>query len=65
VEGVQGEAVTPKVLPSIHGDDLSPGTIGSWRAHVNALSRIVEEGWSSALIVEDDIDWDVRLKRLL
>ena len=65
MEGVQGEAVKPKVLPSLHNDELPPGIIGSWRAHVNAISRIVEEGWSSALILEDDIDWDVRLKSLL
>jgi len=29
------------------------------------VPRIVEEGYSSALIIEDDMDWDVRLKNQL
>ena len=29
------------------------------------LDRIVEEGYSSALIIEDDADWDVSLKKQL
>ena len=39
--------------------------MGAWRAHINAISRVVEQGWTSALIIEDDIDWDIRLKDLL
>lgn len=29
------------------------------------LCRIVEEGWGSALIMEDDMDWDVNIKHQL
>lgn len=32
---------------------------------MKALSRVIEEGWSTALIIEDDVDWDVQLKSLL
>jgi len=32
---------------------------------MNAVSHVVENNWTSALIVEDDIDWDIRLKFLL
>ncbi|KAI0172901.1 glycosyltransferase family 25 protein [Hypoxylon sp. FL1284] len=40
----------------------SAGARGSWRSHMSALQRVVDEGLGSALVVEDDIDWDVRLK---
>jgi hypothetical protein len=30
-----------------------------------SLSRIIEKGYSSALIMEDDMDWDVRIKAQL
>ncbi|KAH9895375.1 glycosyltransferase family 25 protein [Xylariomycetidae sp. FL2044] len=39
-----------------------PGARGSWRAHMNALQAVVERDLGSALILEDDVDWDVRLK---
>ena len=46
--------------------------VGSWlpRRSTNALtnllqSRVVEKGLSSALILEDDVDWDIRLKTQL
>ncbi|EXJ57845.1 uncharacterized protein A1O5_12403 [Cladophialophora psammophila CBS 110553] len=32
---------------------------------MNAISRVVENNWTSALILEDDVDWDVRLRSLL
>ncbi|KAL2178333.1 glycosyltransferase family 25 protein [Thermothelomyces heterothallicus CBS 202.75] len=64
VNGVSGEDVDDRVLP---GDpsisrELSLGKRGSWRAHMNVLQRIVDENITSALILEDDADWDVRLK---
>jgi hypothetical protein len=65
VDGVRGESVPEKALPSIHTEHLPNGVIGSWRAHMNALSQVVENGWSTTLIFEDDVDWDVRLKSIL
>ncbi|CAJ2504112.1 Uu.00g115060.m01.CDS01 [Anthostomella pinea] len=38
------------------------GARGSWRSHMNAVQAIVDENLGSALIMEDDVDWDVRLK---
>ena len=32
---------------------------------MTAVSKVVEEGWATALILEDDVDWDIRLKGLL
>ena len=33
-----------------------------WRAHANVWRRIVEDGLETALILEDDNDWDINLK---
>ncbi|KAI3326891.1 hypothetical protein HD806DRAFT_375104 [Xylariaceae sp. AK1471] len=38
------------------------GARGSWRTHMSALQTIVDQGLGSALVLEDDVDWDVRLK---
>ncbi|AEO64634.1 glycosyltransferase family 25 protein [Thermothielavioides terrestris NRRL 8126] len=65
VNGVAGQDVPDKVLP---GDPesrqggLTVGSKGCWRAHMDVLQRIVRENITSALILEDDADWDVRLK---
>jgi len=45
----------------------TPGSVRSeeyavWRAHANVWRRIIEEGLTTALILEDDNDWDVNLK---
>ena len=65
VDGVHGDDVPPKSLPALHTDGLPSGVVGAWRAHMNALSRVVENNWTSALILEDDVDWDIRLKPIL
>ncbi|KAI9840909.1 MAG: hypothetical protein M1837_001236 [Sclerophora amabilis] len=62
-------------LPAVYGPDVPDkavpmGTnrtllwetnLGSWRSHMNALREVVENGYSSALILEDDMDWDVNI----
>ncbi|KAI9718156.1 MAG: hypothetical protein M1828_006788 [Chrysothrix sp. TS-e1954] len=63
VEGIHGKDVSDKALPSgADAEFLGPGNVGSWRAHMNALQTIISRNLSSALICEDDIDWDIRLK---
>ena len=66
-DGVRGDAMNPKAVPPAHFDE-SPGSrlrldaeVGCWRGHMNILQRIVKEGLGSALILEDDADWDVRI----
>ncbi|KAK8852203.1 glycosyltransferase family 25 protein [Apiospora arundinis] len=68
VDGVDGDTVEERVLPP--GDrpkskSSDTAVRGSWRAHMNALRRVVEEGLPSALIMEDDADWDLRIKSQL
>ncbi|MCJ1419416.1 hypothetical protein MMC32_005771 [Xylographa parallela] len=66
VDGVKGEMVESKVLPPPSSvEKLGTGNVGSWRAHMNAMQTVVAQGLTSALIFEDDIDWDIRLKAQL
>ncbi|CAK7230421.1 hypothetical protein SBRCBS47491_007578 [Sporothrix bragantina] len=61
--GVDGQAVQDRVLPADSaGQPIPTGNKGSWRAHMNVLRQIIERNLTTALIMEDDIDWDARLK---
>ncbi|KAM3414313.1 hypothetical protein BST61_g10964 [Cercospora zeina] len=42
--------------------NLNGGGAGAWRSHMNVIRTIVEQNISSALILEDDADWDIRIK---
>ncbi|KAI1192125.1 glycosyltransferase family 25 protein [Nemania serpens] len=64
--GVKGESIPDKAVPmGVDRHKLMETNLGSWRGHMNAIRRIVEMGLESALIMEDDMDWDVRLKAQL
>jgi hypothetical protein len=38
------------------------GEAYNWLAHLDLVKYIVANDWDTALIIEDDADWDVRLK---
>ena len=66
VPGISGDEVPWKSLPygyNTHPD--SNGTIGAHRALLNAIRSIVADRVLIALIMEDDVDWDVSLKTQL
>ncbi|KAI1179123.1 glycosyltransferase family 25 protein [Nemania sp. FL0916] len=46
--------------PNIRTPDL--GSSRAWLAHLDLLKYVVAAGYETALIVEDDVDWDVRVK---
>lgn len=48
-----GEGTTQ--TPNKHGSTIA------WLAHLELLAHIVMAGFSTALIIEDDVDWDVRI----
>ena len=50
----------PNALPE-SSSVLSPAQLGCWRAHANLWSRMLSENITTALIVEDDADWDVNV----
>jgi GR25 family glycosyltransferase involved in LPS biosynthesis len=60
LDGVYGASVSPKALP--HGFNRKPSVVGAWRAHMNVAVKMIDENIQSALILEDDADWDVALK---
>ncbi|KAK8253120.1 hypothetical protein HDK77DRAFT_170714 [Phyllosticta capitalensis] len=64
IEYVDGVTeVEDKALPpggaEVH---LNKGGLGNWRAHLNIARMIVEQNITSALVLEDDADWDLRIK---
>lgn len=66
VDGVRGETIPDKAVPiGVDRHALMETNLGSWRGHMNAVRRIVDEDLESALIMEDDMDWDVRLRSQL
>lgn len=40
---------------------MQDGELGCWRGHMNIIRDIVRSGLSSALILEDDADWDIQI----
>jgi len=39
--------------------------LGCWRSHLNALNEFLYAGMETALILKDDLDWDIHLKATL
>ncbi|KAG4424023.1 hypothetical protein IFR04_002865 [Cadophora malorum] len=65
IEGIGGDSIPEAALPPVGSSEsvkLSKGIKGSWRSHMNALHQIVHQNLTSALIFEDDVDWDIRLR---
>lgn len=41
---------------------IGPGQAGCWLGHLNAMKTVAQNGWATALIMEDDVDWDIKIK---
>ncbi|KAH7030775.1 uncharacterized protein B0I36DRAFT_322432 [Microdochium trichocladiopsis] len=66
IDGLLGKDVADKAIPSGKGQQRLPdASVGSWRGHMNAIAEVVRRNVTSALILEDDVDWDIRLKEQL
>ncbi|KAF2463331.1 uncharacterized protein BDR25DRAFT_337880 [Lindgomyces ingoldianus] len=64
VDGVTGDSIRQSAYPPPEENIKLPvGIRGSWRTHMNALQRVVEQNLTTALILEDDVDWDVRVRQ--
>ena len=61
IDGVRKQDYENTSIAGMTGT-LSPGVVGCYRSHVNVMRKIVDEGIETALIFEDDIDWDVDIK---
>ncbi|KAI0144529.1 hypothetical protein GGR57DRAFT_481772 [Xylariaceae sp. FL1272] len=63
VDGVNGGTIPDKALAKTFDyQRLDDPTLGAWRGHINAIQEVVRRNLSSALIMEDDGDWDVRIR---
>ncbi|KAI9685744.1 MAG: hypothetical protein M1822_004304 [Bathelium mastoideum] len=49
-------------LISPEGSTMDRGSALAWLGHLNALRWFVKSGLQTALIMEDDVDWDIRLR---
>lgn len=47
-----------KALPNEHNPGLKDVEYACWRSHADAWRKVVEEGWDTAMVLEDDADWD-------
>ncbi|KAI4177151.1 MAG: hypothetical protein LQ343_000633 [Gyalolechia ehrenbergii] len=63
--------MSPKALPGVSliepfkEGEMRDNIIGCWRSHMQAAHNIVNNRLSSALIFEDDADWDVSFRSQL
>ncbi|KAI9166370.1 hypothetical protein HJFPF1_02470 [Paramyrothecium foliicola] len=66
IDGLSGKSVPDNALPKWTKHERIPdASIGSWRAHLNAIREVVERNLTTALIMEDDADWDIRINSQL
>lgn len=63
VAGVDGESVPKKALPFTM--DLKPVEIGCWRAHMNVFEDMLDRRIATAIVFEDDADWEVAFRQQL
>ncbi|KAB5566798.1 glycosyltransferase family 25 protein [Coniochaeta sp. 2T2.1] len=67
VDSSDGTSVPDKALPMMDEARERPPNpvVGSWRGHVNAIREVVRRNLTSALIMEDDVDWDIHIRQQL
>ena len=69
IDGVHGVQILNKTLPTLDGVPVKErarnNILGTWRAHLNFAQRIVRERISTAIVFEDDADWDVSFRTQL
>ncbi|KAL8703110.1 MAG: hypothetical protein Q9201_003701 [Fulgogasparrea decipioides] len=68
IQAVHGESIAPKARPNRWDSgrqNLTYAELGNWRSHVTALRTIIENNYTTALILEDDADWDIALRSQL
>ncbi|KAA8645811.1 uncharacterized protein ATNIH1004_007232 [Aspergillus tanneri] len=66
IDGVKPDSIVDKALPEKYNTSWYKPTVAAcWRAHMNTLLEVVNNRYSTALILEDDADWDVTLRQQL
>ncbi|KAF3914089.1 hypothetical protein AA313_de0204412 [Arthrobotrys entomopaga] len=63
IDAVKGEDIHLKAYPyGTARTDLPLPYLGSWRSHMDAFKYIIDNRIETALVLEDDIDWDIYVK---
>ncbi|KAF2685044.1 glycosyltransferase family 25 protein [Lentithecium fluviatile CBS 122367] len=70
IPGVRTDTIHEKARPFPHpvAADVDPHSLlwlGIWRAHANAWRHIIDNNLQTALIIEDDVDWDENIKQIM
>ncbi|KAJ5116431.1 CAZyme family GT25 [Penicillium angulare] len=65
IEGVDPGDISPKSFPYNWNHAHLLTEYARRRAHLNAIQRIIEKRLGSAVIMEDDTDWDILIKTQL
>jgi hypothetical protein len=66
IDSTDGGSVPDKAIPTMGDHERPPiPVVGSWRGHLDAIREVVRRNLSSALIMEDDVDWDIRIRQQL
>ena len=66
IPAVNGRKVSAKVLSKDFPEgENHDGQVGCWRSHLSIAHKIIENNLASAMILEDDADWDVALRSQL
>lgn len=58
---------TDEDVSQLRGEGVSTMSRGSalaWLGHLNALRAFLDSEYSTVLIIEDDVDWDIRLRTM-
>ncbi|KAF1998377.1 glycosyltransferase family 25 protein [Amniculicola lignicola CBS 123094] len=67
IPGVTADSIHPKAMPPHIGNNNMTGTpaLGVWRAHANVWKYMLDNDVESALVIEDDVDFDVNIKDIM
>jgi GR25 family glycosyltransferase involved in LPS biosynthesis len=68
VHGINRKGLDKQTLPVAYGTSeiiLEPGHLACYRGHANIWRKIIEDGVETALILEDDIDWDLNIREII
>lgn len=63
IPGINGSSIIEKAKP--FRTKVTLNELGSWRAHANAWRRVMDAPYETALILEDDLDWDVNINDIM
>ncbi|KAG5954880.1 hypothetical protein E4U13_005542 [Claviceps humidiphila] len=61
--GASGADIPAKAKPA-GSDGLRDGQLGCWRSHADVWKRIIDENIQTAIVVEDDADWDMDIHNI-